>query len=132
RAKALAAWGVKRDLFKDGSAKEVAEGGDRDAALAAPGEQIERGLTVDIGRIEKTTAPKPKPKREPNPGDLARVEALEAEVSALETKHASALKDIDDRRAALERERAATTKRHEKALEAVKARLETARAKLRP
>ncbi|HST92202.1 MAG TPA: hypothetical protein VLJ13_08380, partial [Brevundimonas sp.] len=85
RAKALAAWGVKRDLFKDGSAREVTEGGDRDAALAAPGELIERGLTVDIGKIEKTRAPKPKPKppRAPNAKDVARAEALEAELSAL-------------------------------------------------
>ena len=49
RPRALAAFGVKRDLFKDGSAKEIDSGPDRDAALNAPGELIERGLSVDIG-----------------------------------------------------------------------------------
>ena len=46
RAKALEAWGVKRDLFKDGAAREIQIGRDREAALAAPGELIERGLSV--------------------------------------------------------------------------------------
>ena len=58
RAKALHAWGVKRDLFQDGSAIEAVEGPDREAALKAPGELIERGLSVDIGTVERTRAPK--------------------------------------------------------------------------
>jgi hypothetical protein len=36
RAKALEAWDVGRDLFKDGTAREVSEGEARDAALAEP------------------------------------------------------------------------------------------------
>lgn len=132
RAKALAAWGVKRDLFKDGSAKEVTEGGDRDAALAAPGELIERGLTVDIGKIEKTKAPKPKPARAPSAKDLARLEALEADLSALEARQRSERAEIEDQLAALERERTALAKRHEKALDALKANLKTALSKLKP
>jgi hypothetical protein len=132
RAKALAAWGVKRDLFKDGSAKEVAEGGDREAALAAPGELIERGLTVDIGKIERTKAPKPKPARAPNARDVARAEALEAELSALEARQAAERGEVEARLAALQRERAALATRHEKALDAAKVKLKTARAKLRP
>lgn len=132
RAKALAAWGVKRDLFKDGSAREVTEGGDREAALAAPGELIERGLTVDVGKIEKTRAPKAKPPRASNPKDLARVEALEAELSALESRQATDRREIEDRLAALERERAAMARRHEKAVDALRSKLKTAKGKLRP
>lgn len=130
RAKALAAWGVKRDLFKDGSAKEITEGGDREAALAAPGELIERGLTVDIGKIEKTKAPKPRSKPAPNAKDLGRVEALEAELSALDAEQSSERAEIEERLAALERERTATAKRHGKAREALEAKLKTARSKL--
>ena len=33
RAKALEAWGVKRDLFKDGSAREIDVGPDKAAAF---------------------------------------------------------------------------------------------------
>jgi hypothetical protein len=132
RAKALAAWGVKRDLFKDGSAKEVADGGDRDAALAAPGELIERGLTVDIGKIEKTKAPKPKPARAPNAKDVARVEMLEAELAELAARQTSEREEIEDRLAALERERTAVVEGQEKARAALQAKLKTAKAKLRP
>jgi hypothetical protein len=132
RAKALAAWGVKRDLFKDGSATEVTKGGDRDAALAAPGELIERGLTVDIGKIEKTRAPKATPPRAPNAKDLARVEALAAELSTLEARQRSERAEIENQLAALEGERAALAKRHGKALDALEAKLKTARTKLKP
>ncbi|HZV84833.1 MAG TPA: hypothetical protein VFF48_07595 [Brevundimonas sp.] len=132
RAKALAAWGVKRDLFKDGSAREVVEGGDREAALAAPGELIERGLMVDIGEIEKTRAPKPKPARAPDAKDVARVEELEAELPVLEARQSAERSDMDERLAVLERERAALSERHDRALEDMKTRLKAARTKLRP
>ena len=115
RAKALEAWGVKRDLFRDGSAKEIDIGPDRQAALAAPGELIERGLSVDIGQVERTKPRKPKPKPEKPKSDLkarARVEALEAELEALEQRAA------------------ALAKRQKKARQTVKEKLKTARAKL--
>lgn len=130
RAKALAAWGVKRDLFKDGSAKEISEGGDREAALAAPGELIERGLSVDIGKVEKTKAPKAKAKRGPSAKDVARVKALEAELEALDEAQAEETAGLEDRRAALEREAAALARGQSKAREALKATLKAARAKL--
>ena len=79
RAKALEAWGVKRDLFKDGSAKEIDIGPDREAALASPGEQIERGLAVDIVKVERTAAPK-----------KAKRASLEAERQALDRRQAKA------------------------------------------
>ncbi len=43
RAKALAAWGVTRDLFKDRDAAELTTGADYDTALAQPGETVRRG-----------------------------------------------------------------------------------------
>jgi hypothetical protein len=130
RPKALAAWGVKRDLFQDGSAQEIQEGPDYAAALAAPGELIERGLAVDIGKVERTRAPRPKPKKGPSAKDRARVEALETELGELDARQAQETAALDARRDALDREAAALAKKHAKARDAVKTKLKAARAKL--
>ena len=106
RAKALEAWGVRRDLFKDGSAREIDVGPDKAAALAAPGELIERGLSVDVGKVERTKAPKAKPKPEKPKSDAkarARVEALEAELAALDEARAEETAGLEAEREALER-----------------------------
>lgn len=130
RPKALAAWGVSRDLFKDGSAKEIHEGPDYEAALAAPGELIERGLAVDIGKVERTAAPKARPKKGPSAKDRARVEALESELAELDTAHAREVEALDARREALDKEAAALAKSQARARQALKAKLKAARAKL--
>lgn len=133
RAKALEAWGVKRDLFKDGSAREIDLGPDREAALAAPGELIERGLSVDIGKVERTRAPKPKPKPETPKSDAkarAKVEALEAELATLEEAQAEETAALEAEREALERKATALAKRQRKARDDLKARLKAARARL--
>ncbi|MDI6624139.1 MAG: hypothetical protein QME55_05355 [Brevundimonas sp.] len=113
RAKALEAWGVKRDLFSDGAAKEIDIGPDREAALASPGELIERGLAVDVGAVARKTAPKAK---KPEPSDAkakARVEALEAKAAALDEAQAEEL-----------------AKRQAKARNVLAAKLKAARAKV--
>ncbi|WP_332657725.1 hypothetical protein [Brevundimonas sp.] len=130
RAKALEAWGVTRDLFKDGSAVEAPEGPDREAALKAPGELIERGLSVDIGRVEKTRAPKAERRRGPSAKDRARVELLEEELAELDAAQAGQTKTLEARRAELEREAEALARSQSKAREALKAKLKAARAKL--
>jgi hypothetical protein len=133
RAKALEAWGVKRDLFKDGSAREIDVGPDKAAALAAPGELIERGLAVDIGQVERTKVPKAKPKPEKPKSDArawAKVEALAAELKALDEAQARETAALESEREALERRAGTLAKRHRKARDDLKARLKTARAKL--
>ncbi|RZJ03006.1 MAG: hypothetical protein EON89_13225 [Brevundimonas sp.] len=130
RAKALEAWGVKRDLFKDGSAVEAAEGPDREAALKAPGELIERGLSVDIGKVEKTKAPKAAKQRGPSAKDLARVELLEEELAELEAAQAAETQALEMQRADLEREAAALAKGQARTAEALRAKLKAARAKV--
>ena len=130
RAKALEAWGVRRDLFKDGSATELDKGKDYDAALAAPGELIERGLSVDVGKVERTAAPKDKAKPKSDAKAKARVEALEAELAELDATQAEETAALQAERDALEREAAALEKRQAKARDALKAKLKTARAKL--
>ncbi|MCS6625223.1 hypothetical protein N0B44_20135 [Roseibacterium beibuensis] len=133
RAKALEAFGVKRDLFKDGSAKEIDIGPDREAALAAPGELIERGLSVDIGKVERTKAPKAKAKPEKPKSDekaRARVEALAAELDALDETQAEETAGLEAEREVLERRARDLAKRQRKARDDLKAKLKAARAKL--
>ena len=130
RAKALEAWGVKRDLFKDGSAVEAEEGPDKEAALKAPGELIERGLSVDIGKVERTRAPKAAEKRGPSAKDVARVELLEEELAELDTAQAQEAEELEARRLELEREALALAKSQSNARDALKAKLKAARAKL--
>lgn len=128
RAKALEAWGIRRDLFKDGSAKEIDVGPDREAALAAPGKLIERGLSVDIGKVGRTKPPKAK--RATGAEARARVEALEGELAALDAAQANETAEIEVEREGLERRAAALAQRQAKARQAVKAGLKAARAKL--
>lgn len=130
RARALEAWGVKRDVFKDGSAVEAAEGPDREAALQAPGELIERGLSVDIGKVEKTRVPKTPKARGPSAKDQARVEALEGELAELDAARAEETQALEARRTGLEQEAAALAKRQAKTADALRAKLRAARAKL--
>lgn len=130
RAKALEAWGVKRDLFKDGAAREIDIGPDLAAALAAPGELIERGLSVDIGEVARTTAPKPKKPRASDVKAKARVAALEADLVELDEAQAGETAAIEAERDALERRMAALAKRQAAARDDLKAKLKAARAKL--
>ena len=133
RAKALEAFGVKRDLFKDGSAREIDVGPDKAAALASPGELIERGLSVDIGKVERTRAPKAKAKPEKPKSDAkarARVEVLEAELDGLDETQAEESTALDAEREALEGRARDLAKRQRKARDDLKAKLKAARAKL--
>jgi vacuolar-type H+-ATPase subunit I/STV1 len=127
RPKALQAWGVKRDLFKDGSAEQIEAGPDYDAALRAPGELIERGLAVDVGEVTRKATPR---RSKADEKAKARVEALEIELAELDAAQAAQTEALEARRAELEREAAALAKRQSKAREALKAKLKAARAKL--
>jgi hypothetical protein len=127
RARALQAWGFSRDLFKDGSAIEVTDGPDYDAALAKPGELIERGLSVDVGEARPVKAPKAKG---PSKADRARVDKLEAELQALDERQASEQQALDARRAALETEAEAADRRHASERRKLLDRLKAARARL--
>lgn len=133
RAKATEAWGFERDPFKDGAAREIADGDDYAAALAEPGVPIKRGLAVDIGQVERAPRPKPvKPKAPTGPSraDREQVARLEADLAALERAQANDVADLDRRRADLEREAAALKRTQTKARDALEARLKAARDRL--
>lgn len=131
RPKALEAWGSRQDLFASGLASPLTEGPDYDAALASPGEVIERGLTVDIGRVSK-------PERSTRSADVARkakarakardrLEALEARLAALDTTHAETVSGLDAALAKIETDRAKAEASYETQRKAIVADLKAAR-----
>ncbi|HEX8470165.1 MAG TPA: hypothetical protein VF633_03550, partial [Brevundimonas sp.] len=125
KPKALAAWGIGADIFKSGLASEITEGADFDAALASPGEVIERGLSIDVGKI--TRAAKPKPVSNKARED---VRALEADLDALDLSQAAEVAELDARRAALDAEAKSLAATQDRARKALMVRLRAARSKL--
>ena len=121
RPKALAAWGVDQDPFKSGLAHEIDQGDDREAALAAPGAVISRGLAVDVGKAE-TRKPKPT-----NEKAKAKLKALEAELVGMDADQAEAMKALDDRLAEIEAERERLTADQDKARRSLVSKIRTAR-----
>ncbi|MBO9557043.1 MAG: hypothetical protein J7515_00470 [Caulobacter sp.] len=122
RAKALEAWDVGRDLFKDGTAKEIAEGSAHDAALQTP----ETVVTTPAGGLGKALKALPaKARRKPSKAETARAEklpGLKAELEALEDEAEASELAFAERRSALDAEEAATTEN----LQARRATLEKA------
>jgi len=84
RPKALAAWGVRQDLFAQGAARETDEPALVKAALAQPDEVLERpaGSAAQLKAIKAA----PAKKKEPSKAALQKVADLEAEVEALEDR----------------------------------------------
>ena len=116
KAKALAAWGTKQDLFKEGLASETNEAPLVEAALARPGEVVTRSA-MDAGALQAALASgKPKKKNEPGKAEkpkkpkgpsreaLERVQKLERKLSEHDARHKEALDDIACRRAELDAE----------------------------
>lgn len=134
RPKALAAWGMERDIFASGLASEIREGPDYETALARPGEVIERGLAVDIGEAahrRKTSRAAATAKRAgPSPAARERVRTLRAELKALEREQAAARRDLEAEAARVDRalERLKQTQARER--DRLQARLDKARAAL--
>lgn len=118
RQKALAAWGISRDIFQDGLAHEITKGPDHAAALKSPGEVIERGLAVDIGEVAPRKPPKVK---QPSQAARRKAEVLEAELEALD--HAQA-----DERDTLDKQIGALATTQAKSRAALVKRLKAARA----
>ena len=131
RPKALEAWGSRQDLFASGLASPLTEGPDYDAALASPGQVIERGLTVDIGKISKAEqSPKSADdakKTKSRAKAQARLEALEAKLAALDTAHAETVSGLEAAMAKIEADQAEGEASYETQRKAIVANLRTAR-----
>lgn len=95
RPKALAAWGVRQDLFKTGVARETDDPELVEAATVRPGEVLRRpaGSRAALARLKPPKAAKPKTKG-PSPAALKRVANLEARLASLEEQHERACAEI--------------------------------------
>ena len=131
RAKALAAWGFHRDLFKDGEAREITSGPDYERALASPGVTIRRGLGVSAGQVEalKPETRKRQPAR-PRKADLERVARLEKQLAAVAEDERARASELEREEEALERKKARTTAGFAAKRRALDEKLKAARARL--
>lgn len=130
RPKALAAWGVSQDLFKEGAARETDDPDLVKAALAQPGKVLERkGGSRDA--LAKA-APVSKPKSAgPSKAALKRVSDLEERLSALEAEFDERLAQVASDREALDRREAKLTGERLAARDEINGRLRRARAALK-
>ncbi|WP_312406097.1 non-reducing end alpha-L-arabinofuranosidase family hydrolase [Brevundimonas sp.] len=102
RPRALEAWGSKQDLFATGLASQLSGGPDYEAALASPGEVVERGLAIDVGKIGKAKLAKP---RGPSKAKAAKIEKLQAALADLDERHQAVMADFEEQQAALSQAR---------------------------
>lgn len=102
RAKALAAWGVRQDVFKEGAAHETDEPVLVKAALARPGEVLRRpaGTRDELTRLKRVKRAEPKGSRK---AQRKTVADLQAKLAKLEAEHARAAAGLSRARAELER-----------------------------
>ena len=125
RPKALEAWGSKQDLFATGLASQLTGGPDYEAALASPGEVIERGLTIDVGKIGKA-----KPAKPPGPSSAkaAKIEKLKTALADLDERRQAEMADFEERQAALNQARQEAEATYEADRKSLAADLKKARA----
>ncbi|MGV9009983.1 hypothetical protein [Brevundimonas sp.] len=127
RPKALEAWGSRQDLFASGLASPLTEGPDYEAALASPGEVIERGLAVDIGKILRSRRPVRPLDAAREAKARARREALETQLAQLDTAHAEAVAEREEVLARIDAERGRAEASYETRRKAIVADLKKAR-----
>lgn len=118
KAKALAAWGVRQDVFKEGAAHQTDDPALVKAATAKPGEVLRRpsGTRDKLAKLKPAKAAKT---RGPTKAQLKKIATLERQLADFDADH-------DREAAALERARADLDRREE----ALHARHEARRAKL--
>ncbi|WP_269219045.1 hypothetical protein [Brevundimonas vesicularis] len=125
RAKALEAWGSKQDLFATGLASQLSGGPDFEAALASPGEVVERGLAIDVGKIGKAKPARP---QGPSKARAAKIEKLQAALADLDERHRAVMADFEEQQAALSQARQEADATYEADRKSLAADLKKARA----
>jgi hypothetical protein len=123
KTKALAAWGIRQDVFKEGAARETDDPELVKAASAKPGEVLRR----TAGTREALAKLKPKAKAGPTKAQLKAVAQLEAKLVALDAAHDQAAAELEAERAALDRREEALHAKHEAARSELEGRLNAAR-----
>jgi hypothetical protein len=129
KAKALAAWGVHQDLFKDGAARETDDPALVKAATAQPDEVLQRkaGAPAQLKAIKAAPAPK---KKGPSPAAVKKVSDLEAQMAALEDRWDEQVAALEAARAELDRREEGEQAAHESARAKLAAQLAKAKAAL--
>jgi len=129
RAKALAAWGVRQDLFKEGRAHETDEPALVKATLSQPGEVLRRPSGTR-GALAKLKPAKPQRPAGPTKAQLKKVADLEARLGGLGAVHERAMARLEAARAALDRRMAALKDAQAAERAALEAKLDAARQAL--
>ena len=102
KAKALAAWGVRQDVFKEGQAHESDDPELVAAATAQPGEVLRRPA-AGRGELAKLKPAKPRPKaKAPSKAALKKVADLERRLLELDAGRQAELAGLARERAELE------------------------------
>lgn len=134
KAKALAAWGVRQDVFKEGRARQTDDPELVEAATARPGEVLRRPAAgrAELARLKparrkpKPAAPPPAPKG-PSKAQLARIARLEKQIADLDAEFGKASADLQRERARLERRAEALAADHAARREKLQAALSASR-----
>ena len=129
RLKALVAWGVHQDLFKQGAAHETDDPALTEAALSRPGEVLRRpsGGRAQLANMKPVARPKPKA---PSKAALRKVADLEARLGAVDADYEKALARIEASRRRLEEEARRARELRDGTRRKLEARLEDARRAL--
>jgi hypothetical protein len=129
RPKALAAWGVRQDLFAQGAAREVDDPALVKAALAQPDEVLERpaGSAATLKAIK---AAAPVKRRAPSKAAMQKVADLGAELEALEGRWADQAAALQADREELDAREARERVAHAAERAKLSAALESARKRL--
>ena len=129
RAKALAAWGARQDLFASGGAYETDDPELIEAAVAQPGVVLRHPRR--IRSVKALDAPRKAPlRRGPTKADRDRVKALEGELSAAAAAYDIDLAALEAARATLDLRRRDLEARYLEHRRELRAALAQARAKL--
>lgn len=139
KAKALEAWGVHQDLFKEGLARETDDAAAVELATARPGQVVTRSA-LDAGALEaalaalpkpskgKAKPAKPEPKRAPSREVVERIRKVEGKLAEHDRRHEAALNDLAARRDALDEEERALRGAYAAKRRELEVRLQAARA----
>jgi hypothetical protein len=129
RAKALAAWGVRQDVFKEGQARETDDPALLKAALAQPGEVLRKPAN-GLGALAKLKSAKAAKPAGPSKAQLKKVADLEARTAELETAQRRDRDAMDAEGAAMEHRRQALIERQAAERSKLEASLKAAREAL--
>jgi hypothetical protein len=126
KAKALAAWGVRQDVFKEGAAYQTDDKELVKAATAKPGEVLRRpaGTRDQLAKLKPAKAAKP---RGPTKAQLKKIAGLEKQLAEFDAAHEREAAALERARADLDRREEALHARHEARRSKLEAALSAAR-----